>query len=139
MIQVFRDDEKIFVGLFRHAEGLNSGSIPMPRIVNRQANRANPLAVSPLQFYRRSIFLPFIDTVLEQLSERFRSDLVDCTKLQFFIPSVSVKHNICSIRNAVNFTIFPLWMTALTLRKLNLCDGVHIDCATKMILYRTTL
>ena len=60
----------------------------MPRIVNRQANRANPLAISPLQFYRRSVFLPFIDTVLERLSERFRSDLVDCIKLKFMITSV---------------------------------------------------
>ena len=41
----------------------------MPRNVNRQANRANPLTVSPWQFCRRSVFLPFIETVLEQLSE----------------------------------------------------------------------
>ena len=105
VIQVFRSNEEIFVGLFRHAEGLYGESIPMPQIVNQQANRANPPAVSPLQFYRRSVFLPFIDTVLEQLSERFRSDLVDCIKLQFLIPSVCVKHEIYfdSIRNAVNF------------------------------------
>ena len=30
-------------------------------------------------------------------------------------------------------------MTALTLWRLNLCDGVHIGYATKVILYRTTL
>ena len=64
----------------------------MPRIVNRQANRANPLAVSPLQFYRHSVILPFIDTALEQLSERFCSDLVDCIKLKFMIASACVKH-----------------------------------------------
>ena len=39
--------------------------IPIPRIVNRQANRKNSLAVSPLQFFRRSVLLPIIDTVLE--------------------------------------------------------------------------
>ena len=92
MIQVFRDNKQIFVGLFRHAEGLYGESIPMPRIVNRQANRANPLAISPLQYYRRSVFLPFVDTVLEQLSERFCSDLIDCIKLKFLITSVCVKH-----------------------------------------------
>ena len=64
-IQAFRDNEEIFVGLFRHAEGLYGESISMPRIVNRQAKRANPLAVSSLQFFRRSVFLPFIDTVLD--------------------------------------------------------------------------
>ena len=63
--KAFRDNEEIFVGFFRHAEGVYRKFIPMPRIVNRQANRANPLAVSPLQFFRRSVFLPFTETVLE--------------------------------------------------------------------------
>ena len=102
MIEAFRDNEELFVGLFRHAEGLYGKSIPMPRITNWQANRANLPAVSLWQFYRRFVFLPY--TVLEQLSERFRSDLVDCTKLQYLISSVCVKHDICfdSTRNAVN-------------------------------------
>ena len=65
MIQAFKDNEEIFVGLFRHTEGVYGESIPMLRIVKRQANRANSLAVSPLQFFRRSVFLRFIDTVLE--------------------------------------------------------------------------
>ena len=64
----------------------------MPRIVNRQADGANRLAILPLQFDRRSVFLLFIDTVLEQLSERVWSDLVDCIKLKFLITSVCVKH-----------------------------------------------
>ena len=81
MTQAFRDNEEIFVGLFKHAEGVYGKSIPMPRIVNQQANRVNSLAVSPLQFFRRSIFLPFFDTVLESLSEIFCSDLADCMKL----------------------------------------------------------
>ena len=75
----------------------------MPRIANWRANKANPLAVSPLQFYRRSVFLPLIGTVLEQLNERFCSDLVNCIKLEFFIALVCVKYCFVSIRNAVNF------------------------------------
>ena len=65
VIETFRHNEEIFVGLFRHAEGVYGESILMPRIGNRQANRANPLAVSPLQFIGRSVLLPFFDTVLE--------------------------------------------------------------------------
>ena len=44
VIQAFKDNEKIFVVLFRHAESVYRESTPMPRIVNQQANRANPLA-----------------------------------------------------------------------------------------------
>ena len=64
MIEAFRDNEEIFVGYCRHAEGVYGESIPIPRIVDQQANRGNPLAVSPLQFFRRFVLLPFIDTVL---------------------------------------------------------------------------
>ena len=62
--KAFRDNEEVFVELFRHAEGVQGESIPMPRIVKRQANSANPLAVSTLQFFGRSALLLFIDTVL---------------------------------------------------------------------------
>ena len=55
--QAFVDNEKIFVGLFRLAKDLYGESILMLRIVI-------PPAVSPLQFFRRFVFLPFIDTVL---------------------------------------------------------------------------
>ena len=92
MIPAFRENKKIFAGLFRQAEGLYMESIPMPRIINRRANKPNSLAILPLQFYRRSVFLPFIPTVLEQFSERFCSDLVDCIKLKFLITSACVKH-----------------------------------------------
>ena len=63
--EAIRDNKEIFVELFRHAKSFYGESIPMPQIMNRQANRTNPLAVSPLQFYRCSDFLPFIDAVLE--------------------------------------------------------------------------
>ena len=99
VIEAFRDNEEIFAGLFRHAEGVYGESIP----IDRQANGANLPAVSPLQFIRRSVFLPFFDTVLEKLSEIFRCDFVDCIKLQFLIPSLSESMAFASIRNAVNF------------------------------------
>ena len=139
MIQAFRDNKKIFVELFRHAKGLYGESLPMPRIVNRQANRANPLAVSPLQFYRRSVFLPFIDTVLEQVSERFCSDLVDYIKLKFLITSVGAKHLLRLHQKCLELLSFLFWMTALRLWRLNSCNGVYIGYATKVILYRTIL
>ena len=55
VIEAFRDNEEIFVELFRDAAGVYGESIPMPRIVNRQANKANPQDVSPLQLFRRCL------------------------------------------------------------------------------------
>ena len=65
VIQAFKDNEEILIELNTHDESVDRESIPMPGIVNRQADRADPSAVSPLQFSRRSVFLPFIDTVLD--------------------------------------------------------------------------
>ena len=44
--EAFRNNEEIFVELYRHDKGVYGEFIPMPRNVNRQVNRANPLAVS---------------------------------------------------------------------------------------------
>ena len=71
VIQVFRNNEEIFVGLFRHAEGLYGESIPMSQIVNQPANRANPPAVSPLQFYRRSVFFLSLTQCLSNSAKDF--------------------------------------------------------------------
>ena len=62
--QAFRGNEEIYVRLFRHAEDVYRESVPMSRIVNQQTNGAKILAVSPLQFFRLSVFLPSIDMVL---------------------------------------------------------------------------
>ena len=75
----------------------------MPRVVGRQMNKANPPASSPVQFYRRSLFLPFIDTTLEQLNERFSNKQVDAAKLQILLPCKSLESNFDLLKNSVVF------------------------------------
>jgi hypothetical protein len=45
--------------------------ITCPRQCQRQTHRSNPLISSPEDYYRLTIFLPFVDTVLAQLKLRF--------------------------------------------------------------------
>ena len=75
----------------------------MPRVVGRQMNKANPPAYSPVQFYRRSLFLPFIDNTLEQLNERFSNKQVDAAKLQILLPCKSLESNFDLLKNSVVF------------------------------------
>lgn len=65
----------------------------MPRIVGRQNNRNNVPAQTPEEYYRRSVFFPFLDGILTQISSRFCNHeaavLRLCGLLPKFAPSVS--------------------------------------------------
>jgi hypothetical protein len=43
----------------------------LPRIFGRQNNRNNIPARTPEEYYRRAVFLPFLDGILTQMSLRF--------------------------------------------------------------------
>ena len=51
------------------------------------------------------MFLPFLDTVLQQLIQRFSYCQIDCLKLQYLIPAECVRDNVSfdSIKSAVDF------------------------------------
>jgi hypothetical protein len=71
-LQNWRDSDKRFATIFSAAQDLlGEQKICMPRIVGRQIHRSNVPANTPLQYYQRSIFLPFLDGILSQMSTRF--------------------------------------------------------------------
>ena len=66
--------------------------VKMPRVPKIQYNRSNVPADTPLLYYKRSIGIPFIDILLQQLQNRFSAD--NCwpvSALLSLIPSLIVK------------------------------------------------
>jgi hypothetical protein len=63
------------------------GIIAVPRTVGLQTARNNIPAHSPEQYYKRSIFLPFIDHFICQLQDKFINHHHVMTKLQSLIPN----------------------------------------------------
>jgi|UniRef100_A0A2S2QCH6 hypothetical protein len=63
------------------------GIIEVPKTVGLQTALNNILADSPEQYYKRSIFLPFIDHFIYQLQDRFINHYNLMTKLQSLIPN----------------------------------------------------
>ena len=65
----------------------------MPRIVGRQNNHKNVPAQTPTEYYRRSVFFPFLDGIITQISSRFCNHeaavLRLCGLLPKFAPSVA--------------------------------------------------
>ena len=80
--------EETFRNLFEKAEEiakLTDVEIVVPRQAGRQHHRANIPAADPEEYYRRTVFLPFIDFLIEQLSSRFQ-DSPKVLDLQELLP-----------------------------------------------------
>lgn len=74
-INSFRENaDTIFEKLFLVVCGLcEKHNIPMvkPRTIRKQINRANTPADSPKEYFRRAIFVPFLDETLTALNDKF--------------------------------------------------------------------
>jgi len=80
------DDE--FKQIFSNSEeSMLEGIIEVPRTVGRQTARNNIPSDSPEQYYKRSIFLPFLDHYICQLQDRFTNHHHVMAKLQSLIPN----------------------------------------------------
>ena len=54
--------------------------ITMPRVCGRQTSRSNVQASSPEEYWRRTIFVPFLDYLIQALSDRFTQLKEDATR-----------------------------------------------------------
>lgn len=52
--------------------------IKVPRVIGRQRNRANYSASTPEQYYKKSIYIPLLDNVINDIKARFPKDTLEC-------------------------------------------------------------
>lgn len=60
--------------------------IKMPRICNRQTKRVNVSSNSPEEYFKVTIYIPFLDSLISQLHSRFDERLKQVLPLQGLIP-----------------------------------------------------
>ncbi|XP_064639798.1 52 kDa repressor of the inhibitor of the protein kinase-like [Lineus longissimus] len=90
MMAIRDDSEHKFARLFASCSKMAKiGGLPLalPRIVGRQTLRANVEAENPEEYYRRCIFLPFIDHLIFQLNDRFCGRSNAAIKALLLIPT----------------------------------------------------
>ena len=73
----------------------------MSRINARQTNRENHPAQNAEEYYRRSMYFPYLDVCLEQLRERFTSQSVIAYALSSLLPSFVSEADARSLRASV--------------------------------------
>ena len=64
VLQQIRYDGPTYDRIIQRAQVSNGSEIAMPRMTGRQVHRANHPGSDARQYYRRGMFLPFIDVCL---------------------------------------------------------------------------
>jgi hypothetical protein len=59
----------------------------IPGTSSRQKNRSNIPAENAQQYYKRSVFIPIVDSCLAQLSKRFQGGSAIVSKISLLLPS----------------------------------------------------
>jgi hypothetical protein len=74
----------------------------LPRIVGRQNNRNNVPARTPEEYYRRAVFLPFLDGILTQMSLRFCNHEAAVLRLCSLLPKFALNVSFRDIEEGVD-------------------------------------
>ena len=91
---------KYFKKIFENAEQQHGATIEMPRINARLRNGENHPADSPEEYYRRSMYFPYLDVCLEQLRESFTAHTATVYGLSSLLPAYVIDADISNLRAA---------------------------------------
>ena len=75
----------------------------MPRICSSQRNRSNVPSNNIEEYYKKSIFIPYLDDLMMALNERFIPHNETITSLQYVLPSIVVEKPFSYLKKAVEF------------------------------------
>ena len=73
VLQQLGDNEPPYDRIFQRAQESHGSEIAKTRMTGSQVHRANNPGSDARQYYRRGMFLPFIDVCLQQLRDRFQA------------------------------------------------------------------
>lgn len=102
--------KKIFTDAEKIAESVGE-KIEVPRIVHSQKHRQNYQSSSAEDYYRTSIFIPFLDHFISSISDRFVKHKQTLTIIENTIPEKLVRKDVENIDETVN-VIMNQWPTA---------------------------
>lgn len=83
------DAESCFHEIFQKSSEIANAldvEISVPRLNKRQVNRENVEYSTVEEYFRRAIFIPFVDDFISQLEERFLNHRSTISSLQQFLP-----------------------------------------------------
>lgn len=94
--------ESVYKEAKQVADDLNTEET-VPRICGIQKNRPNVTFATKEEYYRRVVYIPYLDDFISSLNERFLSQKDNVVSLQHVIPTSAVDKPFSVIAPAVNF------------------------------------
>jgi hypothetical protein len=115
VLQMYRDDDKLFARLFARATEMNGDEIAPPRVTGKQQNRTNVPAANAHEYYRRAVFLPFLDICMAQLHDRFQGDSAIVNRFILLLPKCCNRASIVEVEELTQLygSFLPDGVTAL--------------------------
>jgi hypothetical protein len=98
--EVVSDFNKLFIEFTELAKELDV-DVRLPRLASKQTKRANHPG-TPEEYYRRSIYIPLLDNVVNDLSSRLSQSSLECFGLRGIIPSILVGAQGENLSNLLN-------------------------------------
>lgn len=77
LISIFNEEREKFDDIFLECENFSEAidvELQIPRLAGKQTKRANYPTSDPKQYYKQSIFLPYIDSLISSLNIRFSEE-----------------------------------------------------------------
>jgi hypothetical protein len=93
-------------GVFSTAEALAKTAditLKIPRLCHRQSKRNNIHADSPSQYFQRAIWFPYLDTIIQNMQDKFAAHHMTVLRLVALIPSVVDLYRWSDVSDSVRF------------------------------------
>ena len=84
----------IFTQSTRMAEKVGA-AVEMPRITSRQKHRSNAEALSPQEYLKKNVVIPFLDHIIMCLDQQFSPAAIIPSSLLALVPSILCSKNPC--------------------------------------------
>ncbi|XP_039970116.1 uncharacterized protein LOC120782025 [Bactrocera tryoni] len=97
------DSEQSFKLIFESVKTIAAEldlEIKIPRLAKRQTNRDN-YEGEPEEYYRRSIYIPFLDNFLDQINERFLKHRELLSKIENILPNKCINLDVIEMQETV--------------------------------------
>lgn len=148
---IFRSASKLSTDLF-------DAELQAPRVTSRQKNRANPQTISSEEYFRVTIFIPCIDALIQNLTDRFIENEDILPSFQLLLPGFASEKKVDELEQLAPYfedkiplsavkAEYKLWCAKIAsidpstevLKQLELCDGTFFRAIKLLLTILATL
>uniref|UniRef100_A0A8C5QC55 52 kDa repressor of the inhibitor of the protein kinase n=1 Tax=Leptobrachium leishanense TaxID=445787 RepID=A0A8C5QC55_9ANUR len=129
--------------------------LKLPRVVHRQVHRLNYNVESIDEYFRKSLYIPLLDNIINDLKSRFPENAMQCLQIQILMPAVlfgKKMENMVPVMETLLQGELSLWLTKwkrelsnqkdipqTVLEVLDLCDQDLFPTIRSLLLILATL